>query len=65
VGRIDKLTEAEHKEKARKFVDSILEVNRRYGVDKESAVIEYDHAVDEAVSTFKGLRNDSGDKGRR
>lgn len=52
------MTEAEHKEKAREFVDRILEVNRRHGVDERSAVIEYDHAVDEAVSTFKGLRND-------
>jgi hypothetical protein len=59
------MTEAEHQEKAREFVDRILEVNRRHGVDEESAVIEYDHAVEEAVSTFKGLRNDSAGRGRR
>jgi hypothetical protein len=62
VGRIGKVTEAEHQAKAREFVDSILEVNRRHGVDKESGVIEYDHAVDAAVSTFKRLRNDSDDQ---
>jgi hypothetical protein len=56
------VTEAEHEEKAREFVDRILEVNRRHGVDEQSAVIEYDHAVKQAVSTFKGLRNDSADK---
>jgi hypothetical protein len=59
------VTEAEHEEKAREFVDSILEVNRRHGVDEESAVIEYDHAVEQAASTFKGLRNDSADKDQR
>ncbi len=59
------MTEAEHQEKAREFVDRILEVNRRHGVDEKSAVIEYDHAVEEAVSTFKGLRNDSAGQGRR
>jgi hypothetical protein len=56
------MTEAEHEARAREFVDSILEVNRRHGVDEESAVIEYDHAVEAAASTFRDLRNDSADQ---
>lgn len=56
------MTEAEHEAKAREFVDSILEVNRRHGVDEESAVIEYDHAVEVAANTFRELRNESADE---
>lgn len=56
------MTEAEHEARAREFVDSILEVNRRHGVDEESAVIEYDHAVEAAASTFRDLRNDSAEQ---
>lgn len=56
------MKEKEHEAKAREFVDSILEVNRRHGVDEESGVIEYDHAVEAAASTFKVLRNDSADQ---
>jgi hypothetical protein len=52
------VTETEHEAKAREFVDNILEVNRRHGVDKEPAVIGYDHAVKAAVSAFKPLRDD-------
>jgi hypothetical protein len=56
------MKEQEHEAKAREFVDSILEVNRRHGVDEESAVIEYDHAVEAVASTFRDLRNDSADQ---
>ncbi len=54
-------SESEHEAKARDFVDSILEVNRQHGVDQESAVINYDVAVEAAVRTFKPLRDSLAD----
>jgi hypothetical protein len=55
------MTEPDDHVKARDFVDSILEVNREHGVDEESAVIEYDVAVNTAVETFRALRDDATD----
>ena len=54
-------SESEHEAKARDFVDSILEVNRQHGVDQESAVIDYEVAVEAAVRTFKPLRDNVAD----
>ena len=52
------MTEPDHQAKARDFVDRILELNRRHGVDKDSAVIEYDHAVRAAINVFRHLRRE-------
>ena len=54
-------SESEHEAKARDFVDTILEVNRQHGVDQESAVIDYEVAVEAAVRTFKPLRDNVAD----
>lgn len=58
-------SESEHEAKARDFVDSILEVNRKHGVDQESAVIDYEVAVEAAVRTFKPLRDNVADTSTR
>jgi hypothetical protein len=47
------MTESEHEVKARDFVDSILEVNRRHGVEGSSSEIEYDAAVKSAAEAAK------------
>lgn len=47
---------SEHEAMARAFLDRILKVNKRHGVDETLAVIKYDAAVKAAARTSKRLR---------
>ena len=47
---------SEHEAMARAFVDMILKVNKRHGVDETLAVIKYEAAVKAAAKTSKRLR---------
>jgi hypothetical protein len=41
---------------ARRFIDDILEINRRFGMDGDVSAETYDEAVAEAAEAFSALQ---------
>lgn len=47
------------KAEARRFIDGVLEINRRYGAQLELSDEEYRRAIDEAAKPFERVHNGS------
>ena len=54
------MTKSEHVAKARDFMDSILEVNKRHGVGETPGAMKYDAAVRAAAKRSRRVRKGSG-----
>lgn len=50
------MSDAERKRQARAYVDSIVELNRKYGAEVKLPRDRYDEAVTEVAAAFRGLR---------
>jgi hypothetical protein len=58
------MTDAERTRQARAFVDSIVELNRKYGDAVRLPRDRYNEAVSEAAAAFRGLRDSSGQQAK-
>jgi hypothetical protein len=59
------VTKSEHVARARDFMDTILEVNKRHGVSETPGAIKYDAAVKAAAKRSRRVRKGSDSTSRK